>query len=283
MVVGTELKSFTRAARQLGRSQSAVSMQIKKLEEQAGQPLFRRSGRGLVTTEAGDALLAYAQRIVALNDEAAASLGAPTDSATVRIGLPQDFFEDVMPASLQEFSRLWPGVHVEVHAGRNYALTEDVEQGRLDVVLAFFSPETHKDGTHLCTLPMQWLGSLSASKSTADGSVRLILNDHPCLFRQAALQTLERQGVRCRVSLTTQSLAGIWAALLLGHGITARTAHRIPAGICDLGTEWGLPKLPAIELRMLTARRLSPASATMRDILGRVTRDRQPLSLTSRG
>ncbi|NGX97741.1 MAG: LysR family transcriptional regulator, partial [Candidatus Afipia apatlaquensis] len=97
MVLGLELGSFARAASQLGRSQSAISMQLKKLEEQAGQSLFRRNGRGLVPTEAGDSLLMYARRIIALNDEAAASVGATTAAASVRMGLPQDFFEDVMP------------------------------------------------------------------------------------------------------------------------------------------------------------------------------------------
>src|SRR5271165_3562587 len=105
MVAGIELGSFARAATKLGRSQSAVSMQLKKLEQQAGRPLFRRNGRGLVPTEAGDALLAYARRIVALNDEAAASLEATVAAASVRMGLPQDLFEDVMPEALRRFSQ----------------------------------------------------------------------------------------------------------------------------------------------------------------------------------
>jgi|SRR5271168_5203365 len=96
MVVGVELGNFARAATQLGRSQSAVSMQLKKLEQQADRPLFRRNGRSLVPTEAGDALLEYARRIIALNDEAAASLGTIA-AASLRIGMPQDFVEDVIP------------------------------------------------------------------------------------------------------------------------------------------------------------------------------------------
>jgi DNA-binding transcriptional LysR family regulator len=108
-------------------------MQLKKLEEQAGKPLFRRSGRGLVPTEAGEALLTYARRIIALNDEAATSVGAPAAAASVRVGLPQDLFEDVMPGSIIQFSRQRRGVHVEVRAGRNYALEEEVESGQFDV------------------------------------------------------------------------------------------------------------------------------------------------------
>lgn len=123
-------------------------MQLKKLEEQAGRPLFRRNGRGLVPTEAGDALLAYARRIIALNDEAAASLDATATAASVRMSLPQDFFEDVMPDAIDRFARQRPGVHVVVRAGRNDALQEDVRAGRLDVAIAFFPPgsDTHGPG-----------------------------------------------------------------------------------------------------------------------------------------
>src|SRR5205807_5239966 len=103
LLTGIELGSFARAASQLGRSQSAVSMQLKKLEEQAGQPLLRRNGRGLAPTEAGEALLTYARRIITLNDEAATSVGAPAAAASVRVGLPQDMFEDVMPGSIIQF------------------------------------------------------------------------------------------------------------------------------------------------------------------------------------
>src|SRR5882757_6877569 len=139
IVAGAELGSFARAADRLGRSQSAVSMQLKKLEEQTGKALFRRSGRGLVPTEAGDALLAYARRIIALNDEAAASLGA-APAASVRLGLPQDFAEDVLPDVILRFAKKWPLMQVEAHIGRNYALWQDVESGRLDAAISFVAP-----------------------------------------------------------------------------------------------------------------------------------------------
>ena len=158
MVVGIELGSFARAAARLGRSQSAVSMQLKKLEQQAGRPLLRRSGRGLVPTEAGEALLSYARRIIALNDEAALALGATASAAAVRIGLPQDFFEDVMPEALSRFARHRPDVHVEVCAGRNHTFEEDIRAGRLDVAIAYFPAGADTHGTRLLSLPMLWLG-----------------------------------------------------------------------------------------------------------------------------
>ena len=204
MVVGIDLGSFARAASQLGRSQSAVSMQLKKLEQQAGRPLLRRNGRSLVPTEAGEALLAYARRIIALNDEAAASLDATAVAASVRMGLPQDLFEDVMTDAIMQFSRRRPGVHVEVRAGRNHALEEDVRAGRLDVAIAFFqsgSADTH--GTRIASLPMLWLGAKGLAKPSPGDPIPLVVFDHPCLFRQTAIQTLDGKKLRWRLSLTT--------------------------------------------------------------------------------
>jgi DNA-binding transcriptional LysR family regulator len=274
MVVGTELKSFARAAAQLGRSQSAVSMQLKKLEEQAGRPLFRRHGRGLVPTEAGDALLAYARRIIALNDEAASSIGAAAAAASVRMGLPQDFFEDVMPEVLARFARRRPGVHVEVWAGRNHALEEDVRSGRMDVAIAFFPSGSDEHGTLIRSIPARWLGTAQSARPAPGEPLSLVLYDHPCLFRQAALQTLERRKIPWRPALTISSLPGIWAALRGGHGISLRAAHRVPPGIRDVGAKLGLPKLPPVELRMLSAGALSPAATDLRDILEEVVRRR---------
>jgi DNA-binding transcriptional LysR family regulator len=272
IVVGSELGSFARAAAQLGRSQSAVSMQLKKLEEQAGRRLFRREGRGLVPTEAGDALLAYARRIIALNDEAATSLGAAATPASVRMGLPQDFFEDVMPDTITRFASQRPSVHVEVRAGRNYALEEEVRAGRLDVALAFYQAGSDTHGTRIASLPMLWYGAKGLKKPSSRDPVPLVVFDHPCLFRQAALKTLDGKGLRWRLSLTTPSLPGVWAALRSGQGISVRTPHRVPAGIKDVGAELGLPRLPTIELRMLTASELSPAASDLRDILDDVVR-----------
>lgn len=273
IVVGADLGSFARAALRLGRSQSAISMQLKRLEEQAGRPLFRRSGRGLAPTEAGEALLAYARRIVALNDEAAAALGAAAEPAAVRFGLPQDLFEDVMPAAIGRFAERRPGLHVEVRAGRNHILEAEVAAGRLDVAVAFFR-EGSDAGTHLATLPMLWLGG--AARSPLADPLPLVLFDHPCLFRQAALRALEQAGRRWRPALTTPSLPGIWAALRAAQGVTVRTAHRVPEGVVAAAPELGLPGLPAIELRMIAAASLSPAVADLRDAVEQALRDALP-------
>lgn len=274
IVAGVEMGSFARAATRLGRSQSAVSMHLKKLEEQTGQRLFRRNGRGLVPTEAGDALLAYARRIIALNDEAAASLGAAAAVATVKLGLPQDFAEDVLPDVIQQFSRRWPLVQIEAFAGRNYAIENDVAAGRLDVAIVFAAADADAPGTRIASLPMRWLGGREIDKPATDSALPLVLFDHPCLFRQAVLDALENAGPAWRVALTTPSLPGVWAALRSGLGITVRTAHHMPPGIRDVGRELGLPRLPQAEVRLIAGNALSPAASALRDTLGEVMRAR---------
>jgi DNA-binding transcriptional LysR family regulator len=133
--------------------------------------------------------------------------------------------------------------------------------------------DTH--GTRIASLPMLWLGGKGLAKPSPDDPIPLVVFDHPCLFRQTALQTLEGKRRRWRLSLTTPSLPGVWAALRSGYGISVRPARPVPAGIRNVGPEFGLPQLPPIELRMLTASELSPAASDLRDILGQVVRRRR--------
>lgn len=266
MVAGVEFGSFARAATALGRSQSAISMHLKKLEQQTGQVLFRRSGRGLVPTEAGEMLLAHARRILALNDAALERLGTAAQPAAIRLGLPQDFFEDVMPDALQAFAERHPGTHVEVRAGRNHALAQEVRAGQLDAALAFFPQGSDGHGERIATLPLVWIGAKGCQ--AAETPLPLVLFDHPCLFRQTALRGLDQAGRAWRLALTTPSLPGLWAAMRTGHGLTARTRHRIPEGLREIDRhEPGLPDLPPIEVRLLSAQDPAPAAADLCAVL----------------
>lgn len=272
IVAGTELRSFARAATQLGRSQSAISMQLKKLEQQAGTQLFVRKGRTLVPTDAGESLVAYARRIIALNDEAALALGATATTATVRLGLPQDFFEDVMPAVLSEYSRLHPGIHVEVQAGPNHVLTEEIRAGRLDVAMTFY-PENSSgsEGSLIGKLPMHWMTHESFVLDSKAERLPLVMFDHFCLFRQSALAALEQASKRWRVAVTTPSLPGVWAALRSHLGIAVRTAHGMPNDIRYADETFDLPKLPAIALRLLVSSNASPAAQDLSKLLTQET------------
>jgi DNA-binding transcriptional LysR family regulator len=272
MVVGVELGSFARAASHLARSQSAISMQLKKLEQQAGCALFARNGRSLVPTEAGERLLSYGRQILALNDDAALALGSTKSAATIRLGLPQDLFEDFLSDVLTQFGRLGNNVHVEVRAGRNFALEEEVNAGRLDLALAFFDPKIPRRGEKLAALPLLWLASFDEMPKEP---FPLVLDDHPCIFRQAALRALEENGILWKAALTTPSLPAIWSALRSRRGISVRTPHR-PDWVRDVGQEYGLPRLGKVELRMLLGSPLPPAANELSQILAAIVRSGIP-------
>src|SRR5882724_8964547 len=147
-VVGHDLGSFARAAAQLGRSTSAISLQMRKLEEQVGKPLFRKEGRGLALTQAGEVLLAHARRLVELNDAALAAVRGPAVTGHVRLGMPQDFTETWLPAMLARFAKINPDIRVDVVGDRNAILNESLARGDLDLALLWgdidATPSGHK-------------------------------------------------------------------------------------------------------------------------------------------
>lgn len=273
-VVGIEQQSFSRAAVELGLSQPAISRQMKKLEQQAGTKLFERQGRGLVPTEAGESLLDYARQIITLNDKAANALGASVAPETVRIGLPQDFYDDVMPEAMEAFSATHPGAHVMVRAGNNHIINDEIEADRLDAAIAFFSRGSTGKGELLCELPLYWLAHESFAEPEAGSIVPLVLFNHPCLFRQDAVMQLDKAGTRWRAALTTPSLHAVWAAIRSGFGIGVRIGHSVPDDILDVGHWSCLPDLPKVELRLLASARLSPAAQDMLDLLKQATLQR---------
>jgi DNA-binding transcriptional LysR family regulator len=263
LVTAEELGGMNRAAERVGRSQSAVSQQIRKLEEKAGQQLFRKQGRGLVLTEAGEMLLGYAQRILALNDEAVAALRGAGLEGAVRFGLPGDFAETWLPSALGQFKRAHPMVRVEASVDRNSVLVERLGKGLLDLALIFGSG-THAGAERLATLPMVWIGSVqSAWEPTRP--IPLVLFEAPCLFRKAGIAALDAARIPWRIAFTSPSLAGLWAAVDAGLGISPRTATNLPKSLKILS---GLPKLPAIDLSLHDGgRALTPATLRLKEIL----------------
>ncbi|AOK60789.1 LysR family transcriptional regulator [Burkholderia ubonensis] len=296
LVAGMDLGSFARAADRVARSSSAVSAQIRKLEEQAGTPLFVKSGRGLALTDAGDAMLRYARRMIDLNDEAAAAVRGVSLDGWVRIGLQEDFGEAILPGVLGRFARAHPKVRIEARVAHNAELLERLDANQLDLALVWGDPasaafvaRTGIDSEEIARVPMRWIGAagLGAAGSGAAGigvagdgdagesSVRLpdeplplVVFDRPCRFFGAATAALDRAGVPWRVAFTTPSLAGLWAAASAGLGLTVRSHYGLPASVRLLdAAPLGLPELPSVPLMLL--RRASSATPTV-DRLARI-------------
>jgi DNA-binding transcriptional LysR family regulator len=265
LVAAQQLGGFNRAAERIGRSQSAVSQQIRKLEEQVGEPLFRKQGRGLAPTEAGDVVLAYARRILELNDEAMVALRGRAVEGVVRFGLPADFAEAWLPTALGRFKRAHPAVRIEATVDRNHRLLDRLDRSELDLVLTL-NNGGRADAERLARLPMVWIGPASADPVSMPGEpIPLAVFEAPCFFREAGLAALDRAGLPWRVAFTSASLHGLWAAVEAGLGITLRTATGLPAGVRLLD---GLSPAPTVDLSLHDGgRTASPATARLRDIV----------------
>lgn len=265
---GIELGSFAKAAGRLGRSASAVSLQLRKIEDQAGQALVVKRGRGLVLTEAGETFLSYARRILALNDEAAHMLSSRAAlDGWIRVGIPQDFAETSLPSLLGQFTRAHPRVRVEARVDRGAVLREAVADGTLDLALTWGH---HGRGTStlLGHRDVHWVGS-PGWQAPSDEPVQLAAFEAPCTFRSIAIDALDRAGLSWRHTFSSPGLSGLWAAVTAGLGVTVRTAQAIPAHLAILEPEAsGLPRLPAVDLVLHEAGTgLAPAASRFRDIL----------------
>jgi DNA-binding transcriptional LysR family regulator len=266
LIAAHHLGAFNRAAKMVGRSESAISQQISKLEDRIGQALFRKRARGLVPTEAGEIILAYARRIVDLNDEAVAALSGTIVGGVARIGVPGDFSENWLPAALGRFNRSYPNVKVEVTVDRNAMLIDRLEKGHLDLAL-LLTRKARVEAETLATLPMVWIGRRNGGGLPAS-PVSLALLEAPCAFRAAAIDALDNAGISWKIGFTTPNVSGLWAAVNAGIGITARSAASVPKGLVALDASTELPGLPMVHVFLSSAgREISPSAADLKDAL----------------
>ncbi len=268
-VAGLDLGSYARAAERVGRSTSAVSAQLKKLEDQVGAPVLRKSGRGLVLTPAGEMLLGYARRMLEVNDAAVQAIRGTQLAGTVRIGVQQDFGEGLLASVLGAFARSHPAVAVDVRVGRNLDLEEAISKGKADIVVSWQSNVQLPNRHVLGRVRMQWLGDPALVEASREMSrpLPLVLFEAPCAMRTAAIHALDRAAIPWRESFTSTSLSGVWAAVRAGLGVTVRTAVGRPTSI---GTISGLPSLPRLPL-CVTFKDARPKPAVKQ--LGRIVQD----------
>jgi DNA-binding transcriptional LysR family regulator len=261
--------SLARAAERIGRSPSAISQQMRKLELQLGEPLFRKQGRRVVLTETGDRVHAYARRILELNDEAVHAVRGASVGGTVRFGLPGDFAESWLPAALGKFRKAYPAVRVDVLVESNRLLLERLDRGELDLVLAM-NQGGRADAKRLATLPMAWIGPAGTRAVVRpDAVLDLALYQPPCFFRAAGTAALDRAGIAWRPAFVTASLQSLWAGVAAGLGTTVRTGVDLPRSLMRLDERHGLPSLPRVDLCLHTTP--GPQSAALLHLRQAVT------------
>ncbi|MBD8553207.1 LysR family transcriptional regulator [Rhizobium sp. CFBP 8762] len=267
-VTGIELGSFARAADRLGRSPSAISLQLRKLEEQVGHPLLRKNGRGLVLTEAGEILIGYARRILQLNDGALAAIHALTDlEGWLRVGIPPDFAETWFPALLTKFAQYYPKIRVEAQVDSGNALINALRNGKLDLALTW-GDMNNPLGEHVADHQLVWIEN-PLNNQDPTKPLSLVMFDMPCAFRDAAIRALDSADMQWRHTFSSLSLSGIWAAVTAGLGMTVRIADSVPAHlrVLDIAHE-PLPPLGKIALYLHTGTgNASPESAKLKDLM----------------
>ncbi len=236
-----ELGSYGQAAAQLGRSASAISLQMKRLQEAVGVSLFEKNGRGVRLTEAGEMVLGYGRRMLALNDELLHSIRGALLAGNVRLGFSQDFAESVLPGVLKQFAKFYPLIQMEVHIEGNAALADAIEEGRLDVALAVGQAE-RSTAEMVAELELVWIAGEEFSLRN-DQPVPLVVLGPQCAFRKKAIQELDAKSIPWRIAAVSPSLAGLWASAIGGLGVTVRSGLGLPSRLVSDATMFGLPPL----------------------------------------
>ncbi|MDH2402240.1 LysR substrate-binding domain-containing protein [Bradyrhizobium sp. SSUT18] len=265
---------FTRAGERVHRTQSTVSQQIKRLEEDVGQVLLHRDGKDLRPTEAGERLLSYARRLLSLAEEARDVLRQPDSEGAIRLGIPEDFAAYRLAKLLGAFSRSHPGLRLDVRADQSKNLSRDLERGELD--LALFKRAAGEKGA-IAVWPEQvhWVTSKSHPIDAGAPSVPLIGFPLGCLYRAGAIHALESAGRIWHMSYTSSSLAGIQAAVAAGMGLSILSEMAIQSDHRVLTAKDGFAPINRTEVALMAAPGASPATLRLADRLAEFCDDVQ--------
>ena len=257
LVLTQDLGSFGRAAERLLRSPSAISLQMKRLQEEVGVPLFRKQGRKTLLTEQGEIALRYARRVLELNDEMIDTLRGSSLAGVVRIGFGQDFMSNVLPMVIARFNALYPLVKLEVTVDVGQMLLQAIDSGDLDLALTLGGAQK-KTAQLLSELPLHWIAS-PGFRDRIRQPLPLALFSPPCGCQTPGLEALERAGRTWRVAMTSPSLTGLWAAVSAGLGLTTRADLGLPADVQTI--DLGLPPLGNIPITLHRRRGLRAPNA----------------------
>jgi DNA-binding transcriptional LysR family regulator len=252
-----ETGSFTRAADVVFKTQSAVSMQMRRLEERIGKPIFARDGRNSRLTEEGERLVGYARRMVRLSEETLAAFDETELQGAVRLGTPDDYADRFLPEILARFARSNPRVEVSVICEPSLTLMEMARTGDIDLSIVTACGEANTSVVR--QEPLLWVSSQAHGIEQED-VLPLALSKGPCLWRTAALDGLASVGRKYRILYTSGNSTAISAAVLAGLAVTVFPESALRPGMRVLSEGEGFPRLPICEIGIIRswARPASP-------------------------
>jgi DNA-binding transcriptional LysR family regulator len=245
-VAVAETGSFTAAAEVVGRSQSAVSQKVLRLEEILDRRVFERTSRTLTLTRDGEHLLVTARRMLELNDAAMRALREPPAVGNLRLGISEDFIPSQLPQLLARFSRLYPGVSLDLMTGLSCDLLQAYNDGRLDAVIAKKDGKAQR-GRIIWREPLVWMVSadyvVDASKPA-----KLVMLRAPCTYRELMISSLDSVRREWTAACTASSLMGVQAAVAGGLGVTVLGRSFVQQGMQILRAPEHWPPLPMTEI-----------------------------------
>lgn len=243
--------SFTEAARRVHKTQSAVSMQIKRLEDRLNSELFLREGRSVVLTNAGEALYSRARRMLRLNAEIVDLFSDQDLTGAIRFGVPDDYAVRLLPVILSNFQRTHPKIVVDVRCQPSEDLLEGMKQGRYDLIV-FTQGTSHEFGELFRTEKMFWVASHGGMALSAE-PLPLACGGIRCAWRTNAVEALNRIGRDFRVAYTTSNALAVSSAVLSDLAVGILPESAIQPGMRVIAEDKGLPRLQDAQIALLRA------------------------------
>ncbi len=245
----TQTGSFSKAAEQVHKSQGAISMQMKRLEEIVGRPVFQKKGRQNVLTPDGDRLLDYAHRITKLHDEAVATFRQPELTGLVSLGTPDDYADKLLPEILARFTRSHPNVQIDVVCQSSQALAQAIDQNHLDLSIVTTSASLLTQ-TVIRHEELVWVTSYKHSAHSKD-VIPLALSHTGCSWRQMAIDSIESTNKQYRIAYASGNANAIYAAVMAGIAIAAVPRLVVKPGMRILTEQDGFPPPGSFDIGLL--------------------------------
>ena len=244
-VTVAELRGFTQAGELLGRSQPAISLQIKRLEDMLGSPLLKRSGQQLDLTQPGRQLFDYAKKILSLNDEVLAQFIKPEVSGRIHFGIPSEFATALLPKIVGRFVQSYPSVTLEVTCDLSKNLLNAQSDRIFDLVLALHDDPNAKRNDRVKVEELVWVTSTD-HQAHLQPTVPLIAAPQGCIYRNRGISALEKIHQPWRIVYTIPDLTGIQPAIEEGLGVTVLAKSTVPDNLQIIKPSDKFPKLGKI-------------------------------------
>lgn len=246
-VTVVDLGGFTRAARALGRTQPAISLQIKRLEELLGAKLIKTAGRQFALTDAGVALGPYARQMLRLNDDIVAYFSDAAPSGTIRVGVPTDFSHNFLLEAIAGFAADYPDVKIEIESMQSQHLRDGLADEALDIVAAIV-PDGDVPFLVESTLVRPFWAVREEFRLDPKAPVPMLRHPDPCEYATRMCDALRIAGRQWRTTMVSRDVAGLQTAVLAGVGVTALTPVTLLPGMRVAGADEGFPPLAPLRI-----------------------------------